>query len=165
MPPYRIEWLDEAKADVRALDQPTAMRLLEGILRFAQTGSGKVRPASGPEQNRLPISFEALEESDGAAVQIVFAGDLNTPISFEGTFVGVPKPEDVAQKFQSFRSVGFWCLGAGCLMVFLYIVARFRKMRSTALSFLCGALVAEAAAVIFMYYGSAVRSIPLPLLR
>jgi len=42
MPPYRIEWLDEAQADVRALDQPTAMRLFEGILRFAQTGSGIV---------------------------------------------------------------------------------------------------------------------------
>jgi hypothetical protein len=32
MPPYRIEWLDEAKADVRAVDQATAMRLFEGIL-------------------------------------------------------------------------------------------------------------------------------------
>ena len=47
MPPYRIEWLDEAKADVRALDQPTAMRLFEGILRFAQTGSGKVTALDG----------------------------------------------------------------------------------------------------------------------
>ncbi len=27
MPPYRIEWLDEAKADVRRLDRPTAMRI------------------------------------------------------------------------------------------------------------------------------------------
>jgi hypothetical protein len=47
MPPYRIEWLDETKADVRALDQPTAMRLFEGILRFAQTGSGKVTALHG----------------------------------------------------------------------------------------------------------------------
>ncbi len=27
MPPYRIEWLDEAQVDVRALDRSTAMRL------------------------------------------------------------------------------------------------------------------------------------------
>jgi len=27
MPPYPIEWLDEAKADVRRLDRPTAMRI------------------------------------------------------------------------------------------------------------------------------------------
>jgi len=31
MPPYRIEWLEEAKADVRALDRATAMRLFEGV--------------------------------------------------------------------------------------------------------------------------------------
>jgi len=40
MASYRVEWLDEAKADVRALDQPTAMRLFQGILRFARAGSG-----------------------------------------------------------------------------------------------------------------------------
>jgi mRNA interferase RelE/StbE len=47
MPPYRIEWLDEATADVRALDQPTAMRIFEGILRFARTGSGDVNALHG----------------------------------------------------------------------------------------------------------------------
>ena len=47
MPPYRIEWLDEAKPDVRGFDQPTAMRLIEGILRFAKTSSGKVTVLHG----------------------------------------------------------------------------------------------------------------------
>lgn len=47
MPPYRIEWLDEAKVDVRALDQPTAMRLFEGILRFSPTGSADVNALHG----------------------------------------------------------------------------------------------------------------------
>ncbi len=47
MPPYRIEWLDEARADVRALDQPTAMRLFDGILRFARTGAGDVKTLHG----------------------------------------------------------------------------------------------------------------------
>jgi mRNA interferase RelE/StbE len=47
MPPYRIEWLDEAKADVRALDQPIAMRLFEGILRFARSGTGDVNALRG----------------------------------------------------------------------------------------------------------------------
>ena len=47
MPPYRIEWLDEAKADVRALDRPTAMRLSEGVLRFARTGVGDVNALHG----------------------------------------------------------------------------------------------------------------------
>jgi mRNA interferase RelE/StbE len=47
MPPYRIEFLDQAKAHVRALDQPTAMRLFDGILRFARTGSGDVNALHG----------------------------------------------------------------------------------------------------------------------
>ena len=47
MPRYRIEWLDEAKADVRALDRPTAMRVFEGVLRFARTGSGDVNALHG----------------------------------------------------------------------------------------------------------------------
>jgi mRNA interferase RelE/StbE len=47
MPPYSIEWLDEAKADVRAVDPPTAMRLFEGILRFARTGAGDVNTLHG----------------------------------------------------------------------------------------------------------------------
>ena len=47
MPPYRIEWLEEAKADVRVLDRPTAMRVFEGVLRFARTGSGDVTALHG----------------------------------------------------------------------------------------------------------------------
>jgi len=47
MLPYGIEWLDDAKADVRAIDQPTAMRLFEGIIRFARTGTGDVTTLHG----------------------------------------------------------------------------------------------------------------------
>lgn len=47
MPPYRIEWLDEAKADVRRLDRPTAMRIFDGILHYARTGGGDVAPLHG----------------------------------------------------------------------------------------------------------------------
>jgi hypothetical protein len=47
VPPYRIEWLDEAEADVRVLDRPTAVSLFEGVLRFARTGSGDVKALHG----------------------------------------------------------------------------------------------------------------------
>jgi mRNA interferase RelE/StbE len=47
MPPYRIEWLEEAKADVRALDRSIAMRLFEGVLHFARTGAGDVTALHG----------------------------------------------------------------------------------------------------------------------
>ncbi len=47
MPPYSIEWLDEAAADVRTIDRSTAMHLFEGILRFARTGAGDVNTLHG----------------------------------------------------------------------------------------------------------------------
>jgi mRNA interferase RelE/StbE len=47
MPRYRIEWLDEARDDVRAIDRATAMHLFEGILRFSRTGAGDVNTLHG----------------------------------------------------------------------------------------------------------------------
>jgi hypothetical protein len=47
MPPFRIYWLDESKADVQALDQAEAMRIFEGILRFARSGAGDVEALQG----------------------------------------------------------------------------------------------------------------------
>jgi hypothetical protein len=163
--PKPIRWNDMLKPPaIVFLEATEILAVREASVRRSESKI-KFGPTSALKQNRLPIFFEVLEESDGAALQIVFAGDLNTPISFEGTFVGVPKTEDVAQKFRSSRSVGSFSLGAGCLMFVLYIVARFRKKRSTALTLLCGATVAEVAALAFMHYGDAIRSIPLPLLR
>ena len=43
----KIQWLDEAKADVRRLDRATAMYIFEGVLRCARTGSGDVIPLHG----------------------------------------------------------------------------------------------------------------------
>jgi mRNA-degrading endonuclease RelE of RelBE toxin-antitoxin system len=47
MPPLRIEWLDEARADVRRLDRATAMRVFDGILHYARTGGGNIEPLHG----------------------------------------------------------------------------------------------------------------------
>ena len=55
MPNYRIDWLDEAKADVRALDRPTAMRVFEGILRFARSGMGDVVALQGEMAGALRL--------------------------------------------------------------------------------------------------------------
>jgi mRNA interferase RelE/StbE len=57
MPPYGIEWLNEAKADVRALDRLTAMRLFEGILHFARTGSGDVKALHGDMAGSFRLRF------------------------------------------------------------------------------------------------------------
>ena len=47
MPPYPIDWLDDAKVDVRKLDRPTALRVFNSILHYARTGTGDVIPLHG----------------------------------------------------------------------------------------------------------------------
>jgi len=47
MPPFRIEWLDQARADVHHLDRATAMRIFDGILHYARTGGGDVTALHG----------------------------------------------------------------------------------------------------------------------
>ena len=42
-----VEWLDEAKADVRRMDRPAAMRIFDGILHYARTGGGDIEPLHG----------------------------------------------------------------------------------------------------------------------
>jgi hypothetical protein len=36
----KIDWSEEARADIRAFDRSTAMFIFEGLLRYAQTGHG-----------------------------------------------------------------------------------------------------------------------------
>ena len=51
----RIVWTEPAKADVRRLDKPTAMRILAALHRFAKTGEGDVKALQGREELRLSI--------------------------------------------------------------------------------------------------------------
>jgi mRNA interferase RelE/StbE len=43
----KIAFTSQAQADVRRLDQPIAMRIFEGLRRFAQTGVGDVKTLKG----------------------------------------------------------------------------------------------------------------------
>jgi mRNA-degrading endonuclease RelE of RelBE toxin-antitoxin system len=52
----RIAWTEPAKNDVRALDKPTAMRILSVLHRFAELGTGDVKALRGErEELRLRI--------------------------------------------------------------------------------------------------------------
>lgn len=51
----RITWTEQAKADVRSLDRPTAMRILHALHRFAEYGTGEVKALEGYEELRLRI--------------------------------------------------------------------------------------------------------------
>ena len=52
----RIIWTDPAKADVRRLDKPTAMRIFATLDRFAETGDGDVKALKGRNELRLRIA-------------------------------------------------------------------------------------------------------------
>lgn len=52
----RIIWTDQAKADVRHLDKPTAMRVLSALHRFAESGEGDVKALQGRDELRLRIA-------------------------------------------------------------------------------------------------------------
>jgi mRNA-degrading endonuclease RelE of RelBE toxin-antitoxin system len=51
----RIVWTEPARADVRRLDKPTAMRVLAALHRFAEFGEGDVKALTGREELRLRI--------------------------------------------------------------------------------------------------------------
>jgi len=41
--PKKSAWTDQAKADLRAIDQATALRILHGVARYLATGEGDVK--------------------------------------------------------------------------------------------------------------------------
>jgi mRNA interferase RelE/StbE len=43
----KIAFTSQAQADVRRLDQPTAMRIFEALRRFSQTGAGDAKALQG----------------------------------------------------------------------------------------------------------------------
>ena len=45
----RIIWTDQAIADVRAIEQKTALQILKTLARFAKTEEGNVRQLAGVE--------------------------------------------------------------------------------------------------------------------
>lgn len=42
-------WSDAAKAELRAIDRETALRLLKALARFLQTDQGDVKPLKGSD--------------------------------------------------------------------------------------------------------------------
>jgi mRNA interferase RelE/StbE len=52
-----VHWSDEARADIRAIDRETALRLLKSLGRFLETDSGDVKQLHGfnPPRYRLRV--------------------------------------------------------------------------------------------------------------
>jgi mRNA interferase RelE/StbE len=52
-----VIWTDQAKAQLRAIDQPTALRILHALARYLETGEGDVKRLQNiePPEFRLRI--------------------------------------------------------------------------------------------------------------
>ena len=71
----KIAFTDQARADVRRLDIPTAMRIFSGLHHFAETGVGDVTKLKGePDELRLRIGdyrVRFVEEADAIHIKRV----------------------------------------------------------------------------------------------
>lgn len=51
----KIDWSEDARAEIRALDRTAAMFVFNGLPRYAQTGHGDVKALEGDFEGRLRL--------------------------------------------------------------------------------------------------------------
>ena len=75
MNPKKIDWRDQAKAQLRAIDQSAAIRILHALAGFAATGEGDVRRLQGvePPEFRLRVGDYRLRFHDYGSTLYVTA--------------------------------------------------------------------------------------------
>jgi mRNA-degrading endonuclease RelE of RelBE toxin-antitoxin system len=54
----KVEWTEPAKADLRAIDQPTALRILHSLARYAATEEGDVKRLQNVEPPELRLRID-----------------------------------------------------------------------------------------------------------
>ena len=61
-----VAWTDQAKADLRAIDQPTALRILHTVARYLASGEGDVKRLQDiePPEFRLRVGDYRLRFHD-----------------------------------------------------------------------------------------------------
>lgn len=63
----KIDWSEDARADVRRIDRNTAMRILTAVHRFAETGEGDVKQLKGESgELRLRVGDYRVRFTDDA---------------------------------------------------------------------------------------------------
>lgn len=70
----RVDWTNQAKADVRAIDQQTALRVLHGLALFIATDEGDVTKLTDidPPEYRLRVGDYRVRFYDrGDTIEIV----------------------------------------------------------------------------------------------
>lgn len=70
----KIAWAEQAKADIRAIDQSTALRILHGLARFIASEEGDVKRLQDiePPELRLPVGVYRVRFYDhGDTIEIL----------------------------------------------------------------------------------------------
>jgi hypothetical protein len=102
----RIVWTEQAKADVRAIEQPIALQILKTLARYAQAGEGvlwrgAVGLARGKEQESAGHHLRGEPHKDVPK---------RAPVEFGGAVGG--KPERAAHPQQRQRQRGEHAVGS-----------------------------------------------------
>jgi mRNA interferase RelE/StbE len=69
-----VAWTDQAKADLRAIDQPTALRILHAIARYLASGEGDVKRLQNiePPELRLRVGDYRVRFHDyGSSISVL----------------------------------------------------------------------------------------------
>ena len=69
----KVIWNDQAKAQLRAIDQETALRILRAIARYLETGEGDVKRLQGiePGEFRLRVGdYRVRFHEQGQTIRI-----------------------------------------------------------------------------------------------
>ncbi len=70
----KITFTAQARADVRRLDIPTAMRIFAALQRFAETGEGDIKKLKGDEDCRLRVGdyrIRFIQDADSITIRRV----------------------------------------------------------------------------------------------
>lgn len=68
-----VVWTDQAKTQLRAIDQPTALRILHALARYLETGEGNVKRLQNiePPEFRLRVGdYRVRFHDQGDAIRI-----------------------------------------------------------------------------------------------
>ena len=62
----KVDWTEQAKADLRAINQPTALRILHTLARYTATNQGDVKRLQGvdPPEMRLRVGHYRVRFHD-----------------------------------------------------------------------------------------------------
>ena len=105
----KIAWRDQAKAQLRAIDQPTALRILHALAHFAATGEGDVKRLQDiePPEFRLRVGDYRLRFHDGRRRSRSHrrqASPRSLPLNGSRTLAGSRRPGHVEHEKKTFFS-------------------------------------------------------------